>query len=160
MGSRGPQPKPNVLKLIDGNPGKRPVGAPGVVATGEPFIPDDLHDHAIECIEMIKRMMPPKVYAEVDGFALSAFATAYAWHRHCRHAMNDPNFQPMVLGSTGIAKRPNPYFKLLKDQSDQMRAWGTRLGLDPAARQALTGGAQAPERPPSKFDGLMGGRKA
>ena len=159
MGKRGPQPKPHALKVIEGNPGKRPIVAPGVVVDGEPFIPDDLHDHAIECIEMIKRMMPPKLFGEVDGFALSAYATAYAWHRHCRHTMNDPNFEPMIKGSTGKSMRPNPYFKLLREQSDQMRAWGTRLGLDPAARQALVAGVGAPERPPSKFDQLRGGLK-
>lgn len=156
MGKRGPQKKPTVMRIIEGNPSKRPVPEPGVVILeGEPFVPPHLSDDAQECVEMIKRMMPPKLYGEVDGFALSAYATAYAWHKYFSHAMSAPDFQTMVVGSTG-ALRPHPYFKLLKDQSGEMRAWGTRLGLDPAARAALIGLAPAaPEKPPSKFDGLI-----
>lgn len=39
MGQRGPQPKPNVLKLIQGNPGKRPLDLGGEVMP-EIAVPD------------------------------------------------------------------------------------------------------------------------
>lgn len=158
MGKRGPKPKLTVVAKLEGNPGKRALAPAGLTAEGEPFIPDDLNNHAIECIEMIKRMMPPGVYGQIDGFALSAFATAYAWHRYFRHAMNDPDFKPLVKGSQG-QQRAHPYFKLLQNQSAIMMSWGDRLGLDPKARQAITGHIK-PQKPMSKFGGLIGGQSA
>lgn len=155
MGSRGPKPKLSVVRSLEGNPSKRAIPPSGFTVEGEPFIPDDLSENAQECIEKIKEMMPPGVYGAIDGFALSAYATAYAWHRFFRHAMSDPNFKPLVKGSQG-QQRAHPYFKLIKDQSSIMMSWGDRLGLDPKARQALMGVAPAQSAPASKFGGLMG----
>jgi phage terminase small subunit len=152
MGKRGPKPKLASIRKIEGNPSKRPIVDLGVEALGEVFAPDHLRDDATACIEMIRRSMPPKTYATVDTFALSAFATAWAWHKRATHEMNDPDFAPVVDGSKG-QKQPNPWFRILKAMSEEMRSWGDRLGLDPKARAAL----QLPEsKPRSKFDGLIG----
>ena len=152
MGKRGPRPKLASLKQLEGNPGKRAIDVIGLEATGEVFAPEHLHDDAQACIEMVKRSMPPKTYATVDTFALSAFATAWAWHKRATHEMNAPDFAPIVEGSKG-QKQPNPWFKILKAMSEEMRTWGDRLGLDPKARAALK---LPDEKPRSKFDGLIG----
>jgi len=152
MGKRGPKPKLASIKQLEGNPGKRAIDLIGLEATGEALVPDHLHDDAQACIELVKRSMPPKTYATVDTFALSAFATAWAWHKRATHEMNAPEFEPIVEGSKG-QKQPNPWFKILKAMSEEMRTWGDRLGLDPKARAALK---LPDEKPRSKFDGLIG----
>jgi len=44
---RGRKPKPAVIKLLEGNPGKRPI-PPEVEATGEPFMVELLEGKALE----------------------------------------------------------------------------------------------------------------
>ncbi len=152
MGKRGPKPKLASIEKLEGNPSKRPIEALGIVAAGEAYAPEHLHDDAQACIELIKRSMPPKNYATVDTFALSSFATAWAWYKRATHEMNAPDFQAIVEGSKG-QKQPNPWFRILKAMSEEMRSWGDRLGLDPKARAALK---LPDEKPRSKFDGLIG----
>lgn len=152
MGKRGPRPKLPELKRLEGNPGKRPIDVIGLEATGEAFAPDHLNEDATACFELIMRSMPPKTYAEADTFGLAAFATAWAWHKRATHEMNAPGFEPIVEGSKG-QKQPNPWFKVLKAMSEEMRTWGDRLGLDPKARAALK---LPDEKPASKFAGLIG----
>jgi len=156
MGNRGPKPKLVAMRLLEGNPSKRAMPPAGIDAMGEPFIPPDLSDDAQECIEKIKELMPPGIYGAIDGFALSAYATAYAWHKFFRHEMTSPDFEPLVIGSTGQQKA-HPYFKLIKDQSSIMMSWGDRLGLDPKARQAIAGAGNGAQKPASKFGSLVGG---
>ena len=38
--------KPAALRILEGNPGKRPIDLSGVEASGEPFIPEHLPDDA------------------------------------------------------------------------------------------------------------------
>lgn len=148
------------LKKLEGNPGKRHIEEIVVEAGGDAYAPDHLNDDATACFEMIKRSMPPRLYATADTFALSAFSTAWAWHKRATHELNDPANMPIVEGSKGQLQ-PNPWFKILKAMSEEMRTWGDRLGLDPKARAALK--APSGDGPKSKFEGLVsikGGRSA
>lgn len=158
MGKRGPKPKLAVVRALEGNPSKRDMPHPGMEIDGEPFIPDFIGEDAGECVEMIKGMMPPGVYGQIDGFALAAYATNWAWFKYMAHAMQAPDFTPLVKGSTG-QDRPHPYFKMIDNQQKLMMAWGDRLGLDPKARQAIANEGK-PDKPASKFDGMLGGRSA
>jgi phage terminase small subunit len=90
-----------------------------------------------------------------DSFALAAFATAWAWHKAATHAMNSPDFEPILQGSHGTTI-PNPWFKVLNEQARVMLAYAPKLYLTPADRASLA--SVGAERPPSKFDGLRGGQ--
>ncbi len=152
MARTGRPKKLPAIRQLEGNPGKRAIDAIGIQATGEAFAPDHLHEDAAACFELIKSSMPPKTYARADTFGLSAFATAWAWHRRATHEMNAPDFKAIVVGGKG-QEQPNPWFKILKAMSEEMRSWGDRLGLDPKSRMALK---LPDEKPVSKFDGLIG----
>src|SRR6478735_11372952 len=97
MGLRGPKKEPAAAQKLKGNPSKAPIVEPVVIPEGEPFIPPHLDDDAQACIEQVKRAMPPGVYASVDSYALAAFATAWAWHKHAAHHMAAPGFQPVSI---------------------------------------------------------------
>lgn len=159
MGQRGPRPKPAKLKELEGNPGKRHIEQVLVEAVGKALPPEHLNDEATACFELVKSSMPPDLYGAADTFALAAFATAWAWHKRATEELDSPANMPLVPGSTGNLQ-PNPWFKIQKAMSEEMRAWGDRLGLNPHARAAIK--LPTAEKPKSKFEGLwsiQGGRK-
>ena len=148
---RGSKPKHPAVRALDGNPGKRPIIDVQIEALGAVFVPDHLSDDAQACIEHITRMMPPAVYAAVDSYGLACFAAAWAWHKTAVHTMAAPGFVAIVKGSSG-QEAMSPWFKVLKLASEEMRSWGDRLGLSPAARMAIK--MPAAEKPTSKFGNL------
>lgn len=152
MGARGPRKKLAAVDKLDGHPGKREVFSPEVEAFGDAFVPEHLSDDARGCMEVIKRSMPPKVYAMLDTFVLSAFATAWSIHKEAAHTINAPEFEWIVVNGQG-SKAPNPWLRILNSQAQLMASLGDRLGLNPKARADLKLPAAKPR---SKFDGLIG----
>jgi len=140
-------------RRLDGNPGKRAIPVDIFVPEGAPFVPDHLHDDAQACAEHIIRSFKTKRLSAPDSYALAAFATAWAWHKAATHAMQAPDFEPIVPGSKGNLA-PNPWFKILNEQARVMLAYAAKLYLTPADRASLKG-ADA-EQPVSKFAGLLG----
>ncbi len=154
MAGKGAKPKPAELKRLEGLPGKRKIEMPTVIAEGPVFIPPHLHEDAQACVEMIKRSMPPRIYSALDSFGLAAFATAWAWHKAATHEMTNPEFEPVLTDRLTQVQRVNPWFRILNSQSAEMRSWGDRLGLNPAARATLK--MPGHDAPKSKFAGLSG----
>ncbi|WP_375458877.1 P27 family phage terminase small subunit [uncultured Enterovirga sp.] len=155
MGARGPRKKLPELNRLDGSPGKRggsDLPDFGIEAVGDVFIPDHLHEDAQGCIEVIRGSMPPKLYAKVDSFILSAFATAWAVHKQATHEISAPGFDWIVTSERGN-QQPNPWLRILDKQATLLASLGDRLGLNPRARADLKLPA---EKPASKFDGLIG----
>jgi len=139
-------------RRIEGNPGKRAIPVDVFTPEGAPFVPEHLHDDAQACAEHIIRTFKTKHLTAPDSYALAAFATAWAWHKAAAHAMNAPDFEPIVQGSKGPIA--NPWFKILDAQARVMLAYAPKLYLTPADRASLVGAGQ--EKPKSKFDGLLG----
>ena len=99
--------KPAMLRLLEGNRGKRPIDLPEVEASGEPFIPEHLPDDARGCIEVIKSSMPPGVYSGLDSFLLAAFAMAWFVHKRAAHEIGNPDFA-FTVPARQARKRPRP----------------------------------------------------
>lgn len=150
MGARGPRPELPEVKRLKGNPGKRKLPPPGVSANGEPFTPDHLHLDAQACIEVVRNAMPPGVYRRVDSFILSSFATAWALHKK---AVEELAASGLYVVEDERGQKPSAWVRILNEQAKIMASLGDRLGLDPKARAALK--TPEPEKPRSKFDGLM-----
>ena len=140
-------------RRIEGNPGRRAIPLEIVTPEGAAFVPEHLHDDAQACAEHILGSFKTKRIAAPDSYALAAFATAWAWHKAATHAMNAPDFEPIVPGSNGNLA-PNPWFKILNEQARVMLAYAGKLYLTPADRASLV--QIADEKPRSKFDGLLG----
>jgi phage terminase small subunit len=141
-----------IVKKLEGNPGRRPIVEVQVNPAGEVFIPDHLNEDAQACLELLRRYMPLKVYASSDSFALAAFATAWAWHKRATFETQAPDFDP--IEEANGRTQPHAWFKILFRASEDMRAWGARLGLDPIARAAMK--MPKEDAPRSKFEGLLG----
>lgn len=140
-------------KRIEGNRSRRPIPVEIFVPSGAPFVPEHLSDDAQGCAEHIIRNFPAKRLGAPDSYALAAFATAWAWHKAATHAMNAPDFKPIIEGSTGSPIQ-NPWFKILGQASSTMLQYASKLYLTPADRAALV--VVGEEKPKSKFDGLRG----
>jgi phage terminase small subunit len=147
-----PRKSPDERRL-DGNPSRRPIPFDVFTPEGAPFVPEHLHDDAQACMEHVIRTFRTKRLSSADSYGLAAFAMAWAWHKAASHAMNAPDFEPVVDGSRG-GKVPNPWFKILTAMSAEMRSWATKLYLTPADRASLV--LVGEEKPKSKFDGLRG----
>lgn len=151
--ARGRPSKAPEERRLDGNPGKRPIPIEVFTPEGAPFVPDHLSDDAQICAEFIIGSFKAKRLTAPDSYLLSAFATAWAWHKAATHAMNSPDFKAVVPGSKG-GEVPSPWFRILSDQARTMIALSAKLYLSPADRASIKGGEV--ERPRSKFDGLIG----
>jgi len=78
--TRGRKPKPTHLKLIEGNPGKRPIRTgPERSATTMPEPPDLLNaDARTEWERVAHGLHALRLLENVDRAALAAYCTAYA----------------------------------------------------------------------------------
>ncbi len=150
---RGRPSKAPEERRLDGNPGKRPIPIEIFVPDGAPFVPDHLAENAQVCAEFIIASFKAKRLTAPDSYLLATFATAWAWHKAATHAMNAPDFEPIIPGSRGNLA-PNPWFKILNEQARTMISLSAKLYLSPADRASVKGSVA--ERPRSKFDGLIG----
>jgi len=141
------------IQILEGNPSKRLLNAAGVEGLGEPITPEHLLPDARACVEVIRESMPPRIYSRLDSFALAAFGMAWAVHKKAAETIAHPDFEWMVTNDNGNPV-PNPWLKILNAQVPIMIALGSRLGLDPHARAALS--APSVRDPESKFAGLIG----
>src|SRR5690554_3889293 len=75
----GRKPKPTALKIIAGNPGKRPLPQnEAVVALAEPTPPPFLCDDAkVEWGRVCSQLYAAGLMTEIDRAALAAYAAAY-----------------------------------------------------------------------------------
>src|SRR5687768_3708732 len=78
--TRGRKPKPTLLKILDGNPGKRPINESEPNAPdGVPDCPDWLDDEAkAEWARVIPELREMGLLSRADRPALAAYCTAWS----------------------------------------------------------------------------------
>jgi len=150
MGVRGPAPRPQVLSAMDGNPGRRPLNPDVPASLGAPICPAHLGDYEREVWQRITDSMPSKLYGAADSGILTAYCVAVGLHR--KSYMEIQVCGEVVTGEGG-APYQSPWISILNRQAALIATLGTRLGLDPAARNSLS---VKPDGPVSKFAGLVG----
>jgi P27 family predicted phage terminase small subunit len=160
MGERGPKGKPADVKNLEGNPGKRPIKEP-VRPSGKPRKPRHLTGYAAEIWHDVLGAMPESVYTATDAAALVAYCLACDQLREAtEHLLIEGHVIRSVIrvldDGTRIYGPPkrNPWGVVSREAMEKIATLGTRLGLDPIARENL--GAKPAELPKSKFGGLVG----
>lgn len=133
----GRKPKPSALKLLSGNPGKRPLNSdePKFPADGELLLPEDLDARAQEewrrCAPLLR---DAGVLTSIDRTALAAFCMCYSrWIEAEQHVRRDGC---VISGSTGSPVM-NPYVRVAAQALDQMRALMSDFGMTPSSRSRL-----------------------
>ncbi len=137
MGRRGPAPKPTVLKILQGNPGKRPLNKnepkPKPVA---PKCPSWLDK---EAKREWKRVAPELerlgLLTVVDGAALAAYCQAYARWKQAEEIIKREGMT--VTTETGYVM-PHPAVKIAEKSMQLIRAFCAEFGLTPSSRGRMS----------------------
>ena len=143
----GPRPKQEQLKLLAGNPGKRPMngGEPQFSVPGRMLnVPDYLDERAGEIWrELGKRLLDAGLFTTVDKYALGMFCAVAGRWMEAEEALQLRG-PILTSGETGNLYQ-NPYLHVVNRAWDQMRQMFGEFGLTPAERSRLTVGGQEDE---------------
>lgn len=158
MGRRGPPKKPTHLKLLAGNPGKRPLNdrepAPRDVT---PRCPTWLH---AEAQRVWRRLVPElrtmKVLTVVDRDALAAYCQTYARWREAEEFISKHGTSYPIRDEQGRVRcmQQFPQVAIARNLVLVLRAYQQEFGLTPAARGRL----QVPsgEQPKDRARDILG----
>lgn len=155
MGARGPKPTPTVLKLINGNPGKRPLnlsdGVNPVIRV--PAHPKWLGHHAIkEWRRISAELVELGLIAEIDKASLATYCqtwgdlcdleTAFAAQKRMAKSRNPDSESALVAAyfyktPTGFMRDSQLHRKIIELRSELDR-YVRNFGLNPAARARVS----------------------
>ena len=143
---RGNRPKPTVLKLITGNPGRRPLNAQEAKPAVQVPEPPELMkgDALLEWQRVTPLLAEVGLIAQLDRAIIAAYCKCWARWIECER----------MLETTGlIVKSPNgypmysPYLAASNKAMDQLRQLSEKIGLSGSARSRIKAG-----EPPSHTD--------
>ena len=141
MGRRGPPPKPTKLKLLAGNPGKRPINTrEPKPKDGAPRCPQWLAPEAKKTwkrtVAELRRMKLLKV---CDGDALASYSQTYARWKDAEEFLAQHGTVYPVRDDRGRLKimRQFPQVAIAREQQQLMKAYQQEFGLTPSARTTL-----------------------
>lgn len=136
---RGRKPKPTAIKILAGNPGKRPLNRnepqpPAPEST--PYAPRHLNDEAKREWRRIGRvLLALGLYTEVDRAALAMYCQNWGiWVTAEIHLRDEGE---ILVTATGY-HYPNPWRGLANKAQETMRRMFTEFGLTPSARSRLS----------------------
>lgn len=134
----GRKPKPTKLKLLQGNPGRRPLNlAEPQPAAGVPKCPAWLDVTAkAKWREVAPELARIGVLTKIDGSMLAAFCKNFSRWVAAEKILTK---QGMTSESdTGLIKT-RPELRIAEEAMRQMRAFASEFGLSPSSRSRLTG---------------------
>jgi P27 family predicted phage terminase small subunit len=156
---RGRKPKPTRLKLITGNPGKRPINArepkPTVTA---PTCPAHLNPSAkAEWKRLARQLHVLGMLTDLDRAALAAYCQAYGRWAEAERKLKDT---PMLLKLPSGIIQQSPWLAIANKQVELMAKFMSELGLSPVSRTRVDVKPMGPKpwETRSKFEGLLGAR--
>lgn len=151
MGRRGPAPKPDTMKILEGNPGKRQLNMERPEPTGKASCPASLSLEAKREWRRIVGNFPPGMVTAVDVPLLASFCEAWALHKKASERLQ---VEGEVIESKDGNPYQNPWLSIRNKQVEIMVKIGSRFGLSPSDRNSI----KLPDKPKeaSKWAGLIG----
>lgn len=145
---RGRRPKPTRIKLLTGNPGKRPLNAqepkPEIVI---PECPPELGPVAQkEWHRLVGDLAVLRILTNLDRAALAAYCGAYALWAESTEAIQ--KFGTMVKSPSGYPIQ-SPYVSIANRQAEIMMRIASEFGFTPASRSRIS---TPREHEPTLFD--------
>jgi P27 family predicted phage terminase small subunit len=146
---RGRKPKPTALKVLTGNPGKRPLPAnEPVPETAVPEPPEHLTDEArLEWFRIAAELEALGLVTRPDRAALAAYCQA--WGRWVEAEENLRKFGVIVKSPNGYPMQ-SPFLAIANKAMEQMRQFLTEFGMTPASRSRVSAVPAAPKANPFK----------
>jgi len=144
MATRGRKPTPTHLKLVKGNPGKRPINEREPVPTSElPSVPEHLDDLAkVEWGRVSEELYRMGILSGVDRAALAVYCQAYArWERAERAiakiAERDAGTGGLMIRTTNGNMVQNPLVGTANKAMSDMVRYAAEFGMTPSARSRI-----------------------
>ena len=160
---RGRKPTPTYLKLLKGNPGKRPLNKNEPrpeIPDAPPDAPNFLTGYAREewgriSIEAYRLGL----LTQVDVMPLSAYCDAYERWRTAKEtitamAERDPLMHGLIVKTQSGGAAPNPLVWIAANAARDMVQFAGEFGMTPAARSRISAGVEVGD---GKFAGLLAG---
>ncbi len=145
---RGRRPKPTRLKVLSGNPGKRPLNEDE--PTPEVAIPDcpvELNPAAKrEWERLVVELEKLRILTHLDRAALATYCGAYALWAEAMEQLQ--KYGTMIKSPSGYPQQ-SPYLAVANRQAEIMMRIASEFGFTPASRSRIS---VSPERSPSLFD--------
>lgn len=163
MTKRGPKPKPTAIRMLDGNPSRRPLPLNEPTCAHPPVMPATVGADSFASAEWtrIRDACPPNLFTAMDAATLAQYCLAWSMLVRSQEEIDTRGLiieTPIVSKSTGdivgYDVGVNPAARTWKAAGETMLKCVDRLGLTPTSRtriQVPTKGEVA-----SKFDGLLG----
>ena len=138
---KGRKPKPNIVKLNTGNPGKRPLND----SEPEPDIPDKCPSAPDNLCDIGKRewdRIAPLLHdmgllSSIDLTALSAYCASYARWVDAEKRIRDDG---MIISAPSGYPVQSPYLAIANKALDRMKAFLVEFGMTPSSRSRITVG--------------------
>lgn len=144
MGKRGPKKEPTNLKLVKGNPGKRPLNKkepkPKISL---PSAPDHLCFSAKhEWKRVAKALYDLGLLSELDRAALAAYCNAYgrwvaAEKKLKAAAKEDPEYGGLLIETSNGNLIQNPLVGIANTARKEMARLAGEFGMTPSARTGI-----------------------
>ena len=132
----GAKPKPTALKLLQGNPGKRPLNKnEPKPAVAIPDCPDHLSDMAkVHWHDVAGKLLAAKILTVIDGDALTMYCETYArWVDANDHIKK---FGMVVKAPSGYPCQ-SPYLSISNKAFEQMKSILVEFGMTPSSRTKI-----------------------
>lgn len=144
---KGRKPRPTHLKIVTGNPGKRPLNpAEPKVSRSRPSAPAHMSDKARETWGYVSGLLDRMgVLAEVDAVALEMLCEAYADYLAARDELEafGSNYYTTLTQQGDCMHRAHPAVAQKNDADRRIRAWLCEFGLTPSARARVKADGEA-----------------
>lgn len=147
---RGRRPKPTRLKLLTGNPGKRPFN--DAEPRPEPVVPEcppELSELARrEWDRLAPELAKLRIVTNLDRAALGAYCSAYALWAEANEAIQ--KYGAMIKSPSGYPVQ-SPCVAIANRQTEIMMPIASGFGFTPASRSRISA---PPTREATLFDAL------
>ena len=133
MGKPGRKPKPTAIKIMAGNPGKRPLNcAEPTPPAGVPACPSCLDDEARkEWFRVVPILQTMRVLSPVDMATLAAYCSAYSEMQQAEALVVEHGI--IIVTTSGYAQQ-HPAVTIRRAARDQVRKLAAEFGLTPSSR--------------------------
>jgi len=156
MGRRGPPPKPTRLRILEGNPGRRPLNdREPKPRDATPVLPAWLSpDAKTEWRRIVPELRRLGLLTLVDRAALAAYCQAWAELQIATRLLEKEGriVEVDVFGKdgavTGSKSQLHPAVKLQRDAFGRVKQFLAEFGLTPASRARLNAPGPAKEADP------------
>lgn len=134
---RGRRPKPTRLKVLTGNPGKRPLNkSEPRPAPSAPGCPPELGPAAQrEWTRLVEELSKLNLITNLDRAALATYCGAYALWAEATEAIQ--TFGAMVKSPTGYLTL-SPYISIANRQAEILMRIASKSGFTPASRSRIS----------------------